>query len=162
MRRVVFPQCHWGLSAKKLTCISGTAENLEDFDVEGTGTCSHAFHEPLIGLDEQGRFKTRKAQTYPRELCQKLAQCFIDSWKQGKGNPILMEMEEALKLLEGEEEESEYGLVAPGWDAPDPLELSAKYAADKGHSLESLAAKALVHKAVKATPPCAVISLRTW
>ena len=83
MYRTIFPQCEWGMSAQKLTCISGTAKNIRDFDVHGTGTCKHEFHEQLIGLDEKGRFRTRKAQSYPPAMCKKLAQCFIDSWKDG-------------------------------------------------------------------------------
>jgi hypothetical protein len=113
MRRVTFPQCLWGMTSQKLTTLSGTVNDLEDFDVYGTGRCRHSFHEPLVGLDEKGRFRTRRAQTYPPEMCEQLAKCFIESWKTGKGNPRWMTMQEIDELERTQDVEPEMGERVP-------------------------------------------------
>jgi hypothetical protein len=88
MRRVSFPQCLWGQVGRKDTTLSGNVDELEKFDVYGDGRCRHQTHELLYGTDEKGHFKTRQAQTYPPEFCERLALCFIVSWLAGKGNPF--------------------------------------------------------------------------
>ena len=47
---------------------------------------------------------TRRAQTYPPQLCEKLAQCFIEDWRKGKGNPEWVSPRE-LELQDNEDEE---------------------------------------------------------
>lgn len=74
--RITFPQCMLGAPSRKDTTLSGTPglrPGLELFPVK----CAHATHEQLIGLDESGRFKTRRAQSYPPEMCEKMAQAFV-------------------------------------------------------------------------------------
>ena len=88
LRRVSFPQCLWGQAGRKDTTLSGNVDELEKFDVYGDGKCRHLSHELLYGTDEKGHFKTRQAQTYPPEFCERLALCFIVSWLAGKGNPF--------------------------------------------------------------------------
>ena len=78
-RRVVFPQCLWGLLRRKGTCLSGNVEDLETFDKHGNGRCYHEFHPSLKGKDSLGHFRTRMAQTYPAEMRERLAQCYVNS-----------------------------------------------------------------------------------
>ena len=80
MERVIFPQCMWGLTSRKDTCISATLDGLQELDVLGNGRCCHKSHDFLMGLDEHGNFKTRRAQTYPPELCEKLAELYVRTW----------------------------------------------------------------------------------
>ena len=102
MRRVIFPQCLWGQTSRKDTCLSGTVKDLEAFDPHGGGRCFHQSHELLFGLDEEGKFKTRKAQTYPPELCERLARCFVESWKEGRGNPTWENIDQIQEEMEEE------------------------------------------------------------
>jgi len=95
LRRVSFPQCLWGQAGRKDTTLSGNVDDLEAFDVYGNGKCHHQSHELLFGTDEQGRFKTRQAQTYPPEFCERLALCFVTSWLAGKGNPFAWDVDES-------------------------------------------------------------------
>ena len=80
MIRVVFPQCMWGQTARKETCISGIVQGLSELDMMGNCRCSHSVHDVLCGKDEKGNFKTRKAQTYPPPLCEKLAELYVRTW----------------------------------------------------------------------------------
>jgi len=107
LRRVSFPQCLWGQAGRKDTTLSGNVDELEEFDVFGDGKCQHQFRELLFGTDEKGRFKTRQAQTYPPEFCERLAMCFVTSWISGKGNPFEWDARES-----SDEEEME-GLAVP-------------------------------------------------
>ena len=84
LRRVVFPQCMWGQTAKKDTCITSNLSGIQEFDVLGNGKCCHKTHDYLFGLDENGNFKTRSAQSYPSPLCEKLAELYIRDWKDKK------------------------------------------------------------------------------
>ena len=114
MVRTVFPQCLWGLCAKKMTCVSANFESIHELDVHGNGSCHHKSHTVLLGKDEEGKFHTRRAQTYPPELCEKLAQLFVKGWIEGRGTPewvspaVLAQQEE-----EAEEEESQLGERVP-------------------------------------------------
>ena len=125
MERVIFPQSLWGLTAQKLTCISGTVDDLQEFDVLGNGKCNHDSHAVLVGRDKDGNFMTRRAQTYPSPLCKKLAELYIRSWERGSGNPTEMTVEEWEQMGHEEEGDLERGMkvpcpeVAAVWD---PLE----------------------------------------
>ena len=107
MVRTVFPQCLWGLCSRKLTCLSSNLSKANELDVHGGGKCYHKTHAMLCGLDEEGKFMTRRAQTYPPQLCEKLAQCFIEDWRNGKGNPEWVSPKE-LELQDNEDDEEDY------------------------------------------------------
>ena len=94
LRRVSFPQCLWGQAGRKDTTLSGNVDDLELFDVYGDGKCRHQSHELLFGTDDKGHFKTRQAQTYPPEFCERLALCYVTSWLAGKGNPFEWSVDE--------------------------------------------------------------------
>jgi len=81
MKRVSFPQCLWGQKAKKQTTISSNLEGIDEFDVHGNGDCKHQEHAQLGGKDEKGKFRTRETQTYPPELCAKLASLYVRNWE---------------------------------------------------------------------------------
>ena len=81
LKRVVFPQCMWGQVSRKDTCISSNLEGIQELDVLGNGRCCHKSHDYLFGLDENGNFKTRQAQTYPSQLCEKIAQLYVRNWE---------------------------------------------------------------------------------
>ena len=71
--RWTFTQCMWGCPAKKLTTITGVADNaaMEEFVKKW---CTHKKHEAeLCGVDETGHFRTRVAQAYPQAMCKQLA-----------------------------------------------------------------------------------------
>ena len=94
MVRCEFPQCLWGMESEKQTCISSNLSGIKEFDVHGDGKCRHAYHSLLIGRDEQGRFRTRRAQTYPAGLCRKLAELYVRDWLNGAGNPTEITVED--------------------------------------------------------------------
>ena len=74
--RITLPQCMLGAPSRKDTTLSGTPglqPGLALFPMK----CTHAMHEQLIGLDADGRFKTRRAQSYPPEMCERMAQAFV-------------------------------------------------------------------------------------
>ena len=130
MRRVSFPQCLWGQVGRKDTTLSGTVDELEEFDVYGTGKCYHEMHEQLYGLDEKGHFKTRRAQTYPPQFCERLAKCYVVSWLKGKGNPFDEDQEdeswrESTRTMDEDDDDYQLGERVPcpevsgAWD---PLE----------------------------------------
>ena len=115
MTRVTFPQCVWGQTARKLTCISSTLENIGAMDMFGDEKCYCRSHEMLVGVDEEGHFKTRKAQTYPPAMCEKMAELFIASWLKGEGNPVTLTREQAEESDEDElEKEPELGETREG------------------------------------------------
>ena len=116
MFRVIFPQCLWGLASKKMTCISANLDGLQELDVYGDSSCRHQFHEILMGRDEEGRFKTRRAQTYPPQLCEKLAELYVRNWVAGKGNP---EWVSPAVLAQQEEEEEEEGALGEKVPVPE-------------------------------------------
>ena len=42
--------------------------------------CTHKKHGvELIGKDEMGQFKTRQAQSYPWEMCERMALMYVDA-----------------------------------------------------------------------------------
>ena len=75
---VTFPQCMWGAITKKMTSIVGNMVRLAELEVP----CCHHSHAGIIGLGEDGHFKTRQLQSYPPELCEKLADIFTDELDQ--------------------------------------------------------------------------------
>ena len=152
MRRIEFPQCLWGQTARKDTCISGTVEGLEEFDIYGNGTCRHGSHAKLYGKDEKGRFRTREAQTYPPPLCKKLAELFIRTWKHRLDLGEIIDVNE-FGVEEPEEEESEeYDIgervpspeVARNWDPIERWEEDARWAWKKTEHNNVLEARGIL------------------
>ena len=74
--RITFPQCMLGAPSRKDTTLSGTPGLQPGLALFPT-KCTHTMHEQLIGLDADGHFKTRRAQSYPPEMCEKMAQAFV-------------------------------------------------------------------------------------
>ena len=70
---LTFPMCWFGSVARKMTTVVffripspllARFENLR---------CVHSDHDPAVGLDEHGRFRTRALQAYPPDFCRELA-----------------------------------------------------------------------------------------
>ena len=74
--RASFHQCMVGAQSRKDTTLSGNLRNMAKF--ANIPKCNHGWHEPLIGLDSEGKFRTRQAQAYPPDMCRVMAEAFID------------------------------------------------------------------------------------
>ena len=124
-----FPQCAFGAPSKKMTTIAYAGVNADRFLVQ----CTHQSHsEILFGLDEQGNFRTRKAQTYPPQMNEALAETHLDGWKDRE--PFMQEERAAAVILESElkrqpdlGQRSPVPEVGPGWDPISRWKLLAQW-----------------------------------
>ena len=73
-----------GAPSRKPTTLAGTGGqspgcslSLESVKVK----CVHSRHKQLFGLNEDGSFVTRAAQSYPSEFCLQLAKIFIEDFR---------------------------------------------------------------------------------
>ena len=74
--------------------------------------CNHGGHAPLIGQDPTGAFKTKSAQAYPEELCEKLAEGILKAMLQKGSGQIA---EEPDQIMEEKEADPEIGMrMTPG------------------------------------------------
>ena len=161
LERVIFPQCMWGQVSRKDTCISSNLKGIQELDILGNGRCCHRSHDYLFGLDENGNFKTRQAQTYPSQLCEKIAQLYVRNWELRSDIGEYVDFEEF-----GEEEteedsslEMEYGLgervpapeVGRNWDSLSRWKEEARWVWKLEEHNNVLEARAGVISARKAT-----------
>ena len=161
LERVIFPQCMWGQVSRKDTCISSNLKGIQELDILGNGRCCHRSHDYLFGLDENGNFKTRQAQTYPSPLCEKIAQLYVRNWELRSDIGEYVDFEEF-----GEEEteedsslEMEYGLgervpapeVGRNWDSLSRWKEEARWVWKLEEHNNVLEARAGVISARKAT-----------
>ena len=71
MRDVVFDQCRFGAAARKPTqLLLNKDDHVQAFHLK---FCKHHKHDPHIGVDKHGNFKTAPLAKYPHSLCSQLA-----------------------------------------------------------------------------------------
>ena len=78
-RRTLLDQCMLGGRTQKATCISNTLDGFHEEFHELRCDGQHK-HQSSVGFDADGNFRTRKLQTYPSELCRRLARAVIRSF----------------------------------------------------------------------------------
>lgn len=71
MTDVVFDQCRFGAAARKPTqLLLNRDDHVQAFHQK---FCKHHKHDPHIGVDKHGNFKTAPLAKYPHILCSQLA-----------------------------------------------------------------------------------------
>ncbi|CAE7791178.1 unnamed protein product [Symbiodinium sp. CCMP2592] len=84
---VSFDQCTLGGPTKKPTTLAGNVRDLNSFaHCACPGESQHHRHERSMGFDSEGRFLTRRLQTYPPGMCRLVAQCLIATCKVWRGS----------------------------------------------------------------------------
>ena len=99
--RGLFSQCMIGARSRKDTTMSGNLKGMNRFNE--IPRCSHTIHETLIGLDAEGKFKTRQAQAYPPGMCEVMAQLFIEDFAARSCDPAAFMTRDELEALKGGE-----------------------------------------------------------
>ena len=129
LRHTTFPQCMLGAPTKKMTTIASKGLAMKRFQL----CCSHTSHsEVLFGLDEEGNFRTRKAQAYPPEMCEALAEEHLTAWEERE--PLMGEERAAEQILEEmKSKQPDLGErfmvpeVGPMWDPVERWRLLAQW-----------------------------------
>ena len=129
LKHTTFPQCMLGAPTKKMTTIASKGLEMTRFHLH----CNHASHsDVLFGLDEDGNFRTRKAQAYPPEMCEALAEEHLSAWESRE--PLMGEERAAEQILEEmKERQPDLGErfmvpeVGPSWDPVERWKLLAQW-----------------------------------
>ena len=94
-QRVLFPMCMWGGSEAQYA-MSGNVEDIRSLDVHGTGKCLHPTGECRRPVDPgppvEHWWEKIKPGRYTPELCQKIAEMFLNTWINGKAPHTLEEV----------------------------------------------------------------------